>query len=467
MHRTRSMWYTFFMDHSADLVLRNLDVLVTPRGTLTNQDLWISRGSITAILPQGSSPPTPPPAGSRPPRSLDCRGKGAIPGFKNGHTHAAMTLLRGYGDDMPLQTWLQERIWPAEAHMTPEDIYWGTRLAALEMIKSGTTFANDMYFHPAQAARAFHDAGLRAGLGLALFDFDDPRRQEQVRERLLQNLETIWPGRKETPPAEPELVFPVIAPHSVYTCSNELLQWCARQATEHQLLYHIHMNETRREVEDCLSLRGARPLIHLQNLGVLEAMEHRVVAAHMVWLDSSELESATRWGVTAVHNPASNMKLASGCFPWQDYARRGTPLMLATDGTASNNNLDMFDEMKLAALLQKHHFQDATRLPAGEILAIATGARSNVFEPWGVGGALTEGAPADIALIDLDHPRMVPLHNLESNLVYSASGSVVDTVICNGRVLMEDRQVPGEAEVLREARRCSQSLGDRILRQVS
>ncbi|WP_083943795.1 amidohydrolase [Alkalispirochaeta americana] len=454
MHPDQSMCYTFSMDHATDLVLRNPDYLLTPQGPITGQDLWISRGAITAILPQGS----PPPPGTPTPRSVDCRGKAAIPGFKNAHTHAAMTLLRGYGDDMPLQAWLQERIWPAEAHMTPEDIYWGTRLAALEMIKSGTTFANDMYFHPAQAAQAFTDAGIRAALGLALFDFDDPHRRAQVQDRLQDNLETIWPNRRKSPPEEPEQVFPVIAPHSIYTCSGELLQWCARQASENHLLYHIHMNETRREVDECLAARGVPPMEHLQNLGVLETMGDRVVAAHMVWLDPPELDIAARWGITAVHNPASNMKLASGCFPWQDYARRKAPLMLATDGTASNNNLDMFDEMKLAALLQKHHFQDSTRLPAEEILAIATGARSTVFEPWGVGGALTEGAPADIALIDLDHPQMVPVHNLQSNLVYSANGSVVDSVICNGRVLMENRQVPGEEEVLREARRCTREL---------
>ncbi|TVR71918.1 MAG: amidohydrolase [Spirochaetaceae bacterium] len=437
------------------IIVENVDYVLTTAGVQERCDLVLDQGRIAAIRSTG-------PIGSTGPidtemRRIDGRGKAALAGFKNAHTHAAMTLLRGYGDDMRLLPWLQERIWPAEAQLTGEDIYWGTRLAALEMISSGTTFANDMYFQAPRVRQAFRDAGMRAAVGYALFDFGDSARRAALQEEVMELL------RQEhgAPSPIPDPVFPTIAPHSIYTCSGELLQWAAALAADQGLVFHIHMSETEQEVRDCLDARGLRPFQWLEQLGVLEAAGSRMIAAHAVWLDRIELDLVAKYGVTVAHNPASNMKLASGCFPWREYADRSVPVMLAPDGVASNNNLDMFDEMKLAALLQKHHYGDPTRLPAEEILAIATGARSTLFADSGVGGALTEGGPADVVLVDLDHPQMVPVHNLESNLAYAANGGVVDTVICAGQILMEGRTIPDSREVLQEARHRASALAAR------
>lgn len=438
------------------IVIENTDYVLAAGGVVRNKDLVIEDGILTGIREPS---PGPGPVDPRQKR-IDGSGKAALAGFKNAHTHAAMTLLRGYGDDMRLQPWLQERIWPAEAQLTEEDIYWGTRLAALEMISGGTVFANDMYFQAPQVRRAFRDAGLRAAVGYALFDFGDGTRREAVQEEVT---ELLRDGDAAVPRgSSPQAVFPVIAPHSVYTCSGDLLRWAAETAAHHGLVLHIHMNETEQEVRDCLDAHGVRPFQWLEQLGVLEAAGSRMIAAHAIWLDAAELDLVARYGVTVAHNPASNMKLASGCFPWSEYARRDVPVMLAPDGVASNNNLDMFDEMKLAALLQKHHFGDPTRLPAEEIVQIATGARSTLFREFGVGGALQEGQPADLMLIDLDHPQMVPVHNLVSNLAYAANGSVVDTVLCDGTILMAERKVPGAREVLAESRRCAAALARRV-----
>ncbi len=447
------------------ILIENAAVVITAAEVLTDQDITIEGDRITAIRPHGdqhraaptqpSGRPSPPEltsaAGREPPRVINGRRRAVVAGWKNAHTHAAMTLLRGYGDDMRLLPWLQHRIWPAEAALTGEQVYWGTRLAALEMIKSGTTFANDMYFFPEEVSRAFEDSGMRAGVGLAMFDFSDPDTRRRQQERV----DAILHGASTEPGAR---VFPVIAPHSIYTCSGELLQWAADRAAQRNLVFHIHMNETEQEVADSLTAHGVRPFAWLDKLGVVDQVRDRVVAAHGIWLDDAEREIAARHGMTIAHNPASNMKLASGVLNWQAFRAAGIPMMLAPDGVASNNNLDMFDEMKLAALLQKVHTGDPTRLNADEAVALAAGEYSATFADFGITGHLTEGGSADMIMMDLDHPQMVPVHNVKSNIAYAANGSVVDTVIIGGTVIMEGRVVPGEAEVLQEARRCAADL---------
>jgi 5-methylthioadenosine/S-adenosylhomocysteine deaminase len=330
------------------------------------------------------------------------------------------------------------------------------------MIKSGTTFANDMYFHADEIVRAFDDSGMRAAVGLALFDFDDPDRrvtEQRTAESLLARLEHAIPRQGDT--AGTPRVFLTVSPHAIYTCSAELLTWASDLAAERALAYHIHMSETTDEVEETRRRTGSSPFGYLESLGVFEKNEGRVLAAHGVWVDDDDLEIARKRGVTVAHNPASNMKLASGALPYAAYRRHEVPMMLAPDGVASNNSLDMFDEMKLAALLQKHATGDATSLPASEILSIAWGGRGRAFSTFGVSGELVPGAPADIAILDLDHPRIVPIHRLESNLVYAAAGSVVDTVICDGEIVMRNRRVRDEEIVIREARRCASALIDR------
>ncbi|NBF41495.1 MAG: amidohydrolase family protein [Spirochaetes bacterium] len=435
-------------------LIENLDYVVTDTGVLENRSIVIEGARITSIRPAGSGAGAGSSGVSDVSRTISGTGRAALAGLKNAHTHAAMTLLRGYGDDMRLQPWLENLIWPAEGKLTPEDVYWGTRLAAIEMIRSGTTFAHDMYFYPAEVVRAFRDSGMRAAVGLALFDFGDPenRRGQQ------KNVESFLREYGAAPPGAGDRVFLTMAPHSVYTCSPELLVWAAEVAEAQGLVYHTHMNETQQEVDQCLSAHGVRPFVHLDSIGVLERVGSRTVAAHTIWLDEAELDLVSGHGVTVVHNPASNMKLSSGCFPWKELHERGARMLLAPDGVASNNSLDMFDEMKLAALLQKHHYGDPTLLPAEETLAVATGARSTVFGSHGVGGALAEGGPADLVLVDVTAPRMTPSHNLVSNLVYAADSSVVDTVICDGELLMEHGSVAEEETVVAEASRCAAEL---------
>ena len=419
--------------------------VVTRTGVLTDQTIHIDGGRITAIRPADAAPR--PADGTT---VIDGRDRAVLAGWKNAHTHAAMTLLRGYGDDMLLQPWLQERIWPLEARLRPEDLYWGTRLAAIEMIRSGTVFANDMYFNLPEVWRAFEDSGMRAAVGLAMFDFNDAEQRRAIMEDV--------DGLLDRYAGSGGRVFATVAPHSIYTCSGELLQWAARRAEEAGVVFHIHMSETRQEVEDCETAHGMRPFHWLDSLGVLDRVGARSVAAHGVWLDDAERRLVADAGMTVVHNPASNMKLASGVLDWAALREAGVPMLLAPDGVASNNNLDMYDEMKLAALLQKVHSGDPTRLPAADALALAAGELSDAFATNGVGGHLAEGVPADVQIVNLSAPQMVPLHHLDSNLVYAANGSVVETVIVDGEIVMRDRQVADEAEVIRQARRCAREL---------
>ena len=441
-----------------DLLIRNAELVLTPDGILSNQDIGITDGRVSGIWDSNRSAEQAPEPGEPAGRVMDATRRAVVPGWKNAHTHAAMTLLRGYADDMRLQPWLQEAIWPLEARLTGEDIYWGTRLAALEMIRGGTSFANDMYFNTPEVTRAFRDAGLRAGVGLAMFDFGDSERRARLMDEVDQLLDEWQQENVARTPGRPQLVRPVIAPHSIYTCSGELLQWAARRAEDTGLVFHIHMNETQQEVDDCLALHGRRPFEWLDTLGVLDRIAGRGIAAHGIWLDESEMRLAAEAGLTIVHNPASNMKLASGVMDWQALRDAGISLMLGPDGVASNNNLDMFDEMRLAALLQKVHTGDPTRLTAQEAVELATGGLSTVFADHGLSSGIAVGSAADLQLIDLDAPQLVPLHNLESHLVYAANASVVDSLIVGGESVMAGRAVPDEEEIIAEARRCAARL---------
>ncbi len=443
-----------------DLVVHDIDFLWTGETLLEKSSISVEDGEIVAIA-GGDTTPAARETVIEAARIVDGRGKALLPGFKNGHTHAAMTLLRGYGDDMALQEWLQTRIWPVEAALTPEDIYWGTRLAALEMIRTGTTFANDMYFYPRDAVRAFEDAGIKAAVGLALFDFFDEERRAQETSRMEGILRDVGASHGRGAP-----VSLTVAPHSIYTCGPELLRWSVAAADEAGLVLHTHLAETRTEVENARRDLGMSPFSYAHSVGLLS---ENAIAAHAVWLEPEEIAMAASSGVTVVYNPASNMKLASGAFPFRAFADRGVPMMLAPDGVASNNNLDMFDEMKLASLLQKHHNVDPELMTARETLDVAIGAamrrgershRTDLFPA--VGSAIVPGAPADFVLLDLSHPQMVPVHNLISNVVYAGGGGVVDTVVCGGRVLMEDGEVPGSEEVITEARRCASALVQRV-----
>ena len=369
---------------------------------------------------------------------IDGKGSIAMPGLVNTHTHAAMTLLRGYADDMVLQDWLAKKIWPLEAHLTGNDVYWGTKLACLEMIKSGTTAFNDMYFFMEDAARAVDEAGIRAVLSHGFIDLGLPDKREsecRATENLVAFIKSMNNRR----------IRAAVGPHAIYTVSPEGLRWCAEYAASEKIRIHIHLSETEKEVQDCISLHGKRPSSHLDECGILTPS---TVAAHCCWLDEEECVLMGKRSVNISHNPASNMKLATHrAMPYHWLKSAGVNVCLGTDGCASNNNLDMFEEMKTAALLQKFFWNDPTILPAQEALAMAG---TNGAAALGTGpGTLTTGAPADIILVSTQTPCNTPLHNPTSNLVYACSGASVDTTICNGRVLMHERRVLHEDEVTR------------------
>ena len=378
---------------------------------------------------------------------IDGSDRVAIPGLVNTHTHAAMTLLRGYADDMPLAEWLSEKIWPLEAHLSGDDVYWGTKLACLEMIKSGTVAFNDMYFFMERAADAVDEMGLRATLAYGFIDLG----MEEKREAEIKATEALVAHVKAR---KNPRIQAAVGPHSVYTVSPEGLSWCANFAEEQEIGIHIHLSETEKEVTDCVAEFGKRPAVHLDECGCLTP---RTVAAHCCWLDEAECRLLGDRGVHASHNPASNMKLAvNRAMPYHWLKASGANVCLGTDGCASNNSLDLMEEMKFAALLQKFAWNSQTLLPAGEAVAMATSAGARAL---GTGpGTLTAGAPADIVLLDARAVCNTPLHNSDSNTVYACNGGAVMTVLCQGRVLMHERTVPGEEEIVRGAAAAAQAL---------
>jgi 5-methylthioadenosine/S-adenosylhomocysteine deaminase len=368
---------------------------------------------------------------------IDATGMLLCPPMVNAHTHAAMTLFRGFGDDMPLMEWLQKKIWPAEAKLEPQDVYWGTRLACLEMIRSGTTRFFDMYWFGPDVARAVSDSGVRAAVSSVLIDQLDPARGEAMRPQVLDWLDRIGEAG--------ERVVPSLGAHAIYTVSPESLAWFAELGAEREIPLQIHLSETEREVNDCLEAHGRRPAAYLDELGFLGP---RTLLAHGVWLDEAELELIAERGATVVSNPAANMKLAvGGVFPYPKAARAGVSIGLGTDGVSSNSNLDMFEEVKLLALGQKQASGDSAMLPADDALAIARGQRSQALG----GTPLEPGQPADFLLLRGSDPEL-SAGDLGADLVYAAAGSVVDTTVVAGRVLMRDRVVAAADELVAEVR---------------
>ncbi len=401
-------------------------------------DILLADGLIKKIAPEIND------AGAE--RILEGAGKAVVPGLYNGHSHAAMTLFRGYGDDMELMEWLTTKIWPLEEKLTEELVYHGARLACLEMIKSGTVFFNDMYWHFAATARAVDEMGLRAALSGVIIDLNDPARLE---EQIAVNRERF----QLSAGFSPRLKF-VLGPHAIYTVSRAGLEWVRDFAAENNLMIHTHLSETEQEVKDCLANNGLRPVAYLNDLGLLS---DKLVAAHAVWLDENEMGLLEEKQVKVINNPVSNMKLAVGkTFSYRHFVEHGVPVGLGTDGCGSNNNLDMFETMKFSALLQKFAINDPTVQTAAEVWRMATAGGAEIF---GLnGGVIAEGYDADLLLIDCERPEMAPGHNLISDLVYAASGAVVDTTIVAGKVLMQGRKVEGEAEIIAAARDAARKL---------
>lgn len=376
---------------------------------------------------------------------LDAAGMALLPGLVNGHTHAAMTLMRGYGDDLPLMTWLQDRIWPTEAKLTADDVYWGTRLACVEMIRSGTVRFWDMYWQPEAVARAVQDSGIRAAVALPLVDGLDPDKSDALRadaERSLDALADAGPRLATT-----------LGPHAIYTVSEKSLHWIAELSSERDVPVQIHLSETEGEVQDCVAAHGVRPATYLDRIGLLTP---RTLLAHGVWLDDDELALVAERGATIVTTPVSNLKLAvGGVFPYANARAHGIPVGLGTDGAASNNSLDLFQDVKQLALIQKHAERDPAAMPATEAWAVATGQRAPLL---GAPGRVAVGEPADFLLVRRDDPELTP-GDLVANLVYAAPGSVVDTTVVAGQVLMRGGAIGNEGEVRAGAIASARRLG--------
>ncbi len=382
-------------------------------------------------------------------RVLDCSGLLVLPPLVNAHTHSAMTLFRGWGDDLPLQRWLQERIWPAEARMTADDVRVGTAFACVEMIRTGTLFFNEMYWHPDAVVDAAVESGLRAvvcGVLIDMFDPEKAARQKDDSLRLMERIASIPGGR----------VRFALGPHSPYTVSEETLAWCAEFSRKYDIPVHIHLSETAEEVERIRREHGMSPVRYLDRLGLLS---NRLYAAHCVWLEDGDIELLAERGVKVFHIPASNMKLAvGGTLRLRELKEAGVTVLLGTDGCASNNNLDMFEEMKIAALTQKASFKNPQEVSAAEIWEMATSAACKAFGlPC---GRIEPGYAADLILVDAEDILLTPSHDLVANLVYSANGYCVKGAVCDGRVLMWDGRIEGmeeiRAELVRRAERlCS------------
>ncbi len=357
-------------------------------------------------------------------RRIDATGKIVMPGLINTHTHVAMSLLRGISDDMPLMEWLEQHIWPIEGKMGYQEVYDGARLGILEMLMGGTTTFVDMYPYEEAIAHAAETGGIRAVVSPCPMDFrmehfENDWRQVQMRFKD-SKLVTMWMG-----------------PHAIYTLSADNLQRSISLSKEFGTGSHVHLAETQTEQDNCMKEHGMSPTEYLESQGLFSTP---TLAAHCVVMSDHDIEILARHGVSVAHNPQSNMKLASGIAPVKKMLEAGINVSIGTDGASSNNDLDMWDEMRTASLLQKVSTMDPCAIPAYTALQMATINGAKAIGRQGELGQLTAGALADIILIDIEKPHLYPHTNLISELVYSTHASDVDTVIINGNIVVENRK---------------------------
>lgn len=413
---------------------------------LENADLAIADGAIVGV---GSAPD-----GFVPDRVLDGHDRIVLPGLINTHTHLSMTLMRNYADDLAFWPWLLERVKPLEDHLTPEDVRIGARLGVAELIRGGTTCFHDMYFHLDQVADEVDRSGLRARLCGALFDNSG---QGEALLRAAVDVHDQWHGKAGG------RVTVGLAPHSAYLCSPGYLREILAEAERLSCGLHIHVAETEREVSDSRERHGVTPIQQLAELGCFRVP---TVAAHAIYVDDADRRLLREGRVSVAHNPGSNLKLANGIAPVQALLDDGVNVSLGTDGAASNNNLNLFEEMHLAALLQKWHRRDAEALPAREVLRMATirGAQALGLDTHV--GSLEVGKRADVIMIDAAQPHLAPRHDPIALLVYSAQAADVHTVLVDGRILLEDRVLLtiDEQALLAQATKQTRSLLDRSRR---
>lgn len=353
-----------------------------------------------------------------------------MPGFINAHTHLAMVLLRGYADDLPLERWLKEEIWPLEATLSDEDVYWGSLLGIAEMIRSGTTCFADMYFHMESVARAVEESGMRALLAYGMIAPEPGERAERelkITQELIGQFHKTAEGR----------IRVAIAPHAPYTCHSALWERAVALANEHGLLIHTHLAETKEEVQNALMHWRKTPVEYLESLGVFEAP---ILAAHCVHVTDRDIQILAEHEARVVHNPTSNLKLGSGFAPIKKFLDAGSTVAIGTDGASSNNNLDVLEEIRLAAFLQKGILGEATALPALDALRLGTERGACALE-WEELGTIDVGKRADLVILGIDRPHWIPNYDPVSNLVYAAQAADVQTVLIDGTIVMEDGEI--------------------------
>ena len=404
------------------------------------RDILIQNGRFAriepAIDPLSLSPST---------QMLEAEGQAILPSFANVHCHAAMVLMRGLGDGLPLHAWLNDIIWPMERRLTADHVYWGTLFGCLEMIRSGITAVFDMYWQTPQCLRAFYESGIRANFSHPNIIPPGQPALAGLRRDLEEHL-----ALARSYPARIELSVGI---HALYTTSPEMRAICRDFAEAHDLVVQTHVAETKRETDECLQATGKTPVEVFESEGLLN---ERFLGAHGVWLTDADRARLARRGAAIAHCPSSNMKLASGTFAEGAARRAGVRFGLGTDGASSNNRYDMFAEMRTAALLAKSVTLDPVACSAAEIYRTATVDGFRIFRLDA--GEIAVGKVADCLLVDLDHTGLMPGHDLISDLVYAATPECVDTTICAGKVLMRHRRIPGEDEVRRAFREVAAKL---------
>ena len=423
-----------------DFVISNVKMF-KPSGEVETANIFVTGDKISKIQGQGTWDKG---------QVIDGRGKFATPGLVNAHTHASMTLLRSYSDDKALMDWLQKDIWPIEDKMKRRDIYWGAALAAVEMIKSGTTAFADMY-GPCmeEVAKVVDESGLRGSLCQGLIGFADGEKKLANNIELYKN----WHGKAD---GRIQIMF---GPHAIYTCPPNFLKKIASEASKLNAEIHMHMNETKTEIEDCVKNYGKRPFEVVVETGLLDL---GMLAAHCVHLSDAEINIIKAKKVRVAHNPGSNMKLASGICPTKKLLDAGITVALGTDGASSNNNLDMLEEIRLATLLAKVDTFDPLAVPAAQALQMATEFGARALSLNNV-GKLEVGSKADIVLWNMSGVEWQPSYNPLSLLVYSANSSAVDTVIVDGKILMQGRELKtlDEEKICAEFKACANRLTNR------
>ncbi|MEM0096576.1 MAG: amidohydrolase [Candidatus Bathyarchaeia archaeon] len=424
----------------ADLLIRGCVVLpMKTMDLIENGAIAVEDGRITFVGKSSSL------CGIKAEKTIDARGKVALPGLVNCHTHVAMTLFRGLAEDKPLDVWLREVIWPLEAKLTSEDVYAGALLGCLEMLKSGTTCFADMYFYERAVAEAVRESGIRGVLAEGIIEAGNLELGEKTFNNSVifaESFNGYAEGRVST----------MLAPHAAYSCGPELLRRVKRKASELGVGVHIHLAESAELFRKFEGVYGCGEVEFLHKLGFFDG---HVLAAHCIDLSESDRRVLAEHGVNAVHVPVANMKLGLNAARIKALVDLGVNVALGTDGPASNNTLDMFETMKFAALLQKHVYRNPGVLSAYQVLRMATLGGAKALGLDGIIGSLEVGKKADIVLVDLSKPHLKPLHDIYAALVYSTRGSDVDTVIVDGRVLMENRKVQtlDEESVMEKAER--------------